>query len=51
MTCGVALQSVRQSGAVLILPCGLQRTGNLLRNGGYTVLVSLRNWMDATAAP
>jgi hypothetical protein len=50
MTCGVALQSVRQSGGVLILPCGRQRNGNSLRNHSYTVLVSLRYWMDATAA-
>jgi hypothetical protein len=51
MTGGVALQSVCQSGGVLILPCGRLRNGNLLRNHGYTVLVSLRYWMDATAAP
>lgn len=50
MTCGVALQSVRHRSGVLILPCGRLRDGNLLRNHDRTVLVSLRYWMDATAA-
>ena len=31
MTCGVALQSVRQSGGLLILACGRQPNGNSLR--------------------
>jgi hypothetical protein len=37
MTCGVALQSVRQSGGILILPRDRLRNGNLLLNHGYTV--------------